>query len=69
MNPYTFSWDDGSRYFMWGQTYYDVMRLAMVSDSWKVGVDKSVAYASMSLLRATTRPRRETCASPKLTPS
>lgn len=50
MNPYTFSWDDGSRYFMWGQTYYDVMRLAMVSDSWKVGVDKSVAYG-MTMLR------------------
>lgn len=44
VNPYTFSWDNGTRYFMWGQTYYDVMRLAMVSNSWKAAVDNSAAY-------------------------
>lgn len=49
VNPYTFSWDNGSRYFMWGQTYYDVMRLAMVSNSWAVAVDNSVAYRMTKL--------------------
>ena len=40
---YSFVWDDGSRYFMFGQTYYDLMKLAMVKPDWKTSVDNSRA--------------------------
>lgn len=43
-HPYSFVWDDGTRYFMWGQSYYDVLQPAMVNDNWKTSVDKSLAY-------------------------
>ena len=43
-HPYSFVWDDGSRYFMWGQTYYDVVISALANDNWKESVDKSLAY-------------------------
>ena len=43
-HPYSFVWDDGSRYFMWGQTYYDVLQPALVNDNWKASVDKSLEY-------------------------
>lgn len=43
-NPYTFSWDNGDHYFMWGQTYYDVIRTVAASSSWKAGVDNSQAH-------------------------
>jgi Protein of unknown function (DUF4038)/Domain of unknown function (DUF5060) len=42
--PNSFLWDDGTRYFMWGQTYYDVVISALANDNWKEGVDKSLAY-------------------------
>ncbi len=43
-HPYSFVWDDGTRYFMWGQTYYDLMQDAMVNNNWKTAADKSMAY-------------------------
>ena len=43
-NPYSFVWDDGSRYFMWGQTYYDVMLNVMARGGWKAGVDNTAAH-------------------------
>jgi len=43
-HPYSFVWDDGTRYFMWCQTFYDVMQPAMVNDNWKASIEKSVAY-------------------------
>ncbi|MBI1895869.1 MAG: DUF5060 domain-containing protein, partial [Acidobacteria bacterium] len=42
--PNSFVWDDGTRYFMWGQTYYDTVISALANDNWKKGVDKSFAY-------------------------
>ncbi len=47
INPsYTnsFTYDDGTPYFMWGQTYYDLMQDAMVNDNWQTAVDNSAAY-------------------------
>ena len=41
--PYSFVWDDGSRYLMIGQTYYDLLKLAMVSDDWHTSIDNSLA--------------------------
>jgi len=43
-HPSSFVWDDGTRYFMWGQTYYDVVISALANDNWKEGVDKSLRY-------------------------
>lgn len=43
-HPYSFVWDDGTRYFMWGQTYYDVVISALANDHWKESVDKALAY-------------------------
>lgn len=43
-NPYTWVWDDGTRHFMWGQTYYDILRTAMGANTWKTAIDNSAAY-------------------------
>jgi len=43
-HPSSFVWDDGTRYFMWGQTYYDAVISALANDNWKESVDKSLAY-------------------------
>lgn len=40
---YSFVWDDGTRYFMFGQTYYDLMKLAMVKTNWKTSINNSLA--------------------------
>lgn len=39
----SFVWDDGTRCFLWGQTYYNMIRTALVNDNWKAGVDQSMA--------------------------
>lgn len=38
---YHFIWDDGTRYFLMGQTYYDLMANAMTGDRWKTAIDSS----------------------------
>ena len=48
-HPYSFVWDDGTRYFMWGQTYYDVLQPALVNDNWKTSVAKSLEYGMNKL--------------------
>ncbi len=40
----SFVWDDGTRYFMMGQTYYDWLDGAMANDNWKASVDNMPAY-------------------------
>ncbi len=40
----SFVWDDGTRYFMEGQTYYDWMQAANVNDNWKTSVDSMLDY-------------------------
>lgn len=42
--PYSFVRDDGTRFFMWGQTYYDVVISALTNDNWKEGIGRSLAY-------------------------
>ena len=39
----SFVWDDGTRYFMMGQTYYDWLNGAMANDNWKTSVDSMLA--------------------------
>ena len=48
-HPYSFVWDDGTRYFMWGQTYYDVLQPALVNDNWKTSITKSLEYGMNKL--------------------
>lgn len=43
-NPYHFVFDDGTRHFMWGTTYYALMQNAAAGDRWKEAVDKSKAF-------------------------
>lgn len=43
-HPYSFVYDNGDRYFMMGQTYYDVMRTACAGERWQEGVLKSNEY-------------------------
>lgn len=48
--PYSFVWDDGTRYFMWGQTYYQLILSAMTNGPWRAAVDGTAAY-SMNKIR------------------
>jgi hypothetical protein len=43
-HPYSFVRDNGDRYFMMGQTYYDLMRTACAGDAWVEGVVQSAAH-------------------------
>jgi hypothetical protein len=43
-HPYSFVWDDGTRYFMFGQTYYELIRTAVAGGSWRTAVDMSQSY-------------------------
>ncbi len=43
-HPNSFVYDDGTRNFMWGQTYYDLMQDAMVNDNWQTAVDNSLVH-------------------------
>jgi hypothetical protein len=40
-HPYHFARDDGTRFFMFGQTYYGLMRNALAGDKWKVAVENT----------------------------
>ncbi|MCC6454696.1 MAG: DUF5060 domain-containing protein [Caldilineaceae bacterium] len=40
-HPYSFVYDNGERYFMMGQTYYDIVRTACAGDAWQEGVLES----------------------------
>jgi hypothetical protein len=44
-NPYSFVWDDTTRFFMWGQTYYQAVNNARYETSatpaWKTAVDNT----------------------------
>lgn len=44
VHPYSFVWDDGTRHFMFGQTYYDVMLNVAAGGGWKAAVDNSAAH-------------------------
>jgi hypothetical protein len=43
-NPYSFVWDDGTRFFMWGQTYYELVRTARAAPVWQTALDNSRQY-------------------------
>ncbi len=43
MHRYHFMYDDGTRYFMFGQTYYGLLTLAKSSGNWKMSVDSTLA--------------------------
>jgi len=42
--PYSFVWDDGTRYFMWGQTYYQIVLNAMADGGWRTAIDRTISY-------------------------
>jgi hypothetical protein len=43
-NPSSFVFDDGTRYFMFGQTYYEIVLNALAGDKWKEAVNQSQAH-------------------------
>ncbi len=40
-NPYHFIFDDGTRFFMFGQTYYALMRNALAGGGWQAAIENS----------------------------
>jgi hypothetical protein len=43
-HPTSFVFDNGERYFMLGNTYYDLIRTACAGDRWQAGIVKSAEY-------------------------
>ena len=43
-HPYHFVYDDGTRYFMWGTTYYNMVLNASQGDRWKMAIDSAMVY-------------------------
>ena len=41
VNPYRFVFDSGDKYFMVGQTYYEIINNAMAGDKWKTAIDNT----------------------------
>jgi len=42
-NPSSFVFDDGRRHFMWGQTYYEIIKNAMAGNKWQTSIVNSKA--------------------------
>lgn len=69
MYPQSFVWDDGARYFMWGQTYYQMILTALADGPWRAAVDRTAAHGMTKIrLLLTTwcagESARQPCASP-----
>ncbi len=41
--PNSFKYDDGTRYFMWGQTYYDWVTTATLNNNYQTSVDNDIS--------------------------
>lgn len=61
-SPYSFIWDDGTRFFMWGQTYYQIVNQARRNTdadlAWKTAVNNSQS-ARMNKIRLLVSPWTE----------
>jgi hypothetical protein len=44
LNPEKFVFDNGVRYFMWGQTYYQIVSNARAGGNWRLSIDNSFGY-------------------------
>ncbi len=44
LNPEKFAFDNGTRYFMWGQTYYQIVSNARAGGNWRQSIDSSFNY-------------------------
>jgi len=58
-HPHSFRYDDGARLFLWGQTYYEIVRNARAGGPWKAAVDGS-KNKGMSKIRLLINPAWET---------
>lgn len=43
-NPYHFVYDDGTRYYMCGTTYYHILLNALHGEKWKTAIDSALVY-------------------------
>ncbi|MCB0205051.1 MAG: DUF5060 domain-containing protein, partial [Anaerolineae bacterium] len=41
--PYTFEYDDGTPWFSWGNTYYELASMGLIDDQWQDAIDGSAA--------------------------
>lgn len=55
-HPYHFVHDDGTRFFLWGQTYYGLLAGARAGDQWKTAIDGTRRYG-MNKVRFYVYPR------------
>jgi hypothetical protein len=56
LNPEKFVFDNGTRYFMWGQTYYQIVTNARApGGNWRLSVDNSFGY-NMNKIRMLLSP-------------
>jgi len=53
-HPYHFVYDDGTRYFMWGTTYYDLILNALAGERWKVAIDSALVFGINKIRCAVT---------------
>ena len=58
-HPHSFRHDDGTRVFLWGQTYYEIVRNARAGGPWKEAVD-GTKRKGMSKIRLLINPAWET---------
>jgi hypothetical protein len=56
-HPYHFVYDDGTRYYMCGTTYYNILLNALAGDHWKSAID-SVMPFGINKFRAHAIPRK-----------
>jgi uncharacterized protein DUF5060/uncharacterized protein DUF4038/collagenase-like protein with putative collagen-binding domain len=54
-HPSTFVWDDGTRFLMWGQTYYEIVRNARAGGGWTTAID-NVAALGLTKVRLLVYP-------------
>lgn len=54
-NPYSFVFDDGTRYFLFGNTFYGLISNALAGGSWKTSVDRTRAIGMNKIRFAVSR--------------
>lgn len=57
--PYSFLFDDGTRYFLFGNTFYGLVTNALSGDNWKTAVDKTRALGMNKIRYYITRQPKE----------
>jgi hypothetical protein len=65
-HPYAWVYDDGTRYFMLGTTYYQLVSTALAGDRWRTSVDSVAAYG---VTKVRLRVNQKQCEKPGINPN